>query len=103
DLGVWLNDDEPYKGVEDDPAPWWDPALPESLGVAGVFGLEVPGLNAGVPTLSTGGANGGRVRDIAFRVGVGAADECAFSYLMGSPAAALGASACAPAGGAPCP
>src|SRR5690625_3401262 len=69
DAGVWLNDDEPYKGVEDDPAPWWDPALPESLGVAGragshhgagwwdpalpeslgvagVFGLEVQGLNS---------------------------------------------------------
>ena len=102
DAGVWLNDGEPYKGVEDDPAPWWDPAIPESLNVAGVVGMEVQGLHSGVPTLSTGGANGGRVRDIEFRVGIEAADECAFSYLMGWLAAALGEPACATVGGSQC-
>src|SRR5690625_8017022 len=79
DAGVWLNDSEPYKGVRDDPAPWWDPALPESLGVAGVFGVQVRGLNAGVPTLPTGCANGRRGRAIAFRGGVVAAGACASS------------------------
>jgi hypothetical protein len=85
ELGLWLNGGDPYQGVVQDPAPWYDPASPESARVYGVVGLEVTGLANGAyadPGNNTDSPSGA-VRDIMFRVLVEVADECAATYVAG--------------------
>lgn len=85
ELGTWINGGEPYQGVVEDPAPWYDPASPESARVYGVVGLEITGLaNGAYP--DEGGGNespSGAQRDIMFRVLIEVADECAATYAAG--------------------
>jgi hypothetical protein len=85
DLGPWLNGGQPYEGITQDPAPWYDPASPESERVYGIVGLEIVGLangaypQQGSDTESPSGAS----RDIMFRVLVEVGDECAATYVAG--------------------
>lgn len=85
ELGTWLNGGEPYRGVVEDPAPWYDPASPESARIYGVVGLEVTGLANGAYAQegSQNESPSGAVRDVMFRVLVEAADECAATYAAG--------------------
>jgi len=81
----WLTNGEGYLGVVQDPAPWYDPASPESAGIFGVVGLDVTGLHAGA-FVSEGNqqdAPSGASRDIMFRILVEAANDCAASYFIG--------------------
>lgn len=98
--GVWLNNGEPYEGVQSDPAPWYDPALPESLGVGGVSGVEIVGVDT-VPSRQ-GSTRSVQARDIEFTVLLDLVDDCAYSYMLGWLAAALGEPVCATSSGSQC-
>ena len=95
--------DEPYTTPEDDGAPWWDPAVPESAGVLGFLGLEVSGFSTGtisrtpVQLVGDGAALGvarRRHREIAYTVMLLTSDDCAVSYGLEWLASALQGSAC---------
>lgn len=96
----WLNDGEPYQGIALDPAPWFDDAIPESLGVTGIIGLTVQGISE-ARWAEPGGSNSspsGAVRDIEFTVGLNAVDECSLSYGIAWLATALGKPTCGDTG-----
>lgn len=91
-----INNGEPYQGVVADPAPWYDPAVPESARVFGIVGFEVTGLAEKVwptPGTQTEAPTGVR-RDIEWEAEVSVADECALSYAIGWLASALNDPAC---------
>lgn len=95
----------PYRAPDDPewPAPWWDPAYPESDGFCGVIGLDIEGMASSPATtnpteLLRGGSLPGPVRmqqrEIAWTVLLVAVDECSLSYGMGWLAAALRGNPC---------
>lgn len=97
--------DEPYALPEIDDAPWYDPAVPESAGFAGLYGLEIAGLSAGISSqqridLAAGGALLGplrrRAKEIQVRGQLVAKDDCALSYGYAWLAAALRGAQCGP-------
>jgi len=90
--------DQPYTTPEADDAPWYDPAVPESAGFAGAFGLRIAGMSNGVSAqqlseLPGGGAQLGPLRrspkEIAVDVVLLAKTDCALSYGFAWLAAAL--------------
>lgn len=94
-----------YRAPDDPdyPAPWYDPAYPESAGFGGIIGLETEGLSgspmSNVPTpLLRGGSLPSpprmEQREIAWTVQLVAVDECSLSYGMSWLAAALRGSPC---------
>lgn len=92
----WLNDGEDYQGVRQDPAPWYDRAIPESAEFTGVVGLDITGTSNGVyPSSGVGSA---MLREIEFTVGLSAASECGLSYGFGWLVNALGKPTCNTAG-----
>lgn len=83
--------DEPYEGVAQDPAPWYDPNLPESRTFLGVVGMDVVGTSSStltrvpVPLVADGSAVGTprkAHREVAYTVGLVARGECGISYGM---------------------
>lgn len=96
--------DETYWSVVNDPAPWFDPAVPESSRFYGVIGLGVAGLSdSGVtrtptPLVGGGAAIGQRNRghrEIVWTMLLVAADECALLYGANYLDQALAGSECA--------
>lgn len=94
--------DPPYWQVDED-APWWDPAMPQSAGFLGVFGLDVAGFNTNpVSRTPTALIGGGSVlgpltrthREITFTVALIATGECELAYGLEWLSAALLGSAC---------
>lgn len=113
--------DAPYADPVTDPAPWYDPNLPESARFLGVMGLSAAGFSAStmsrtpVQLVGDGAALGVAQRahrEIAYTVLLLALDECALAYalewlsaaLQGGPCegacggSELGAYACCPTG-----
>jgi len=84
-LEEWLSHGQGYRSISEDPAPWYDPASPESQRVYGVVGLAVEGLATGayVQEGSAEEAPSGATRDILFRVLIEAQDDCAADYAAG--------------------
>lgn len=95
-----INSGNPYLGVAEDPAPWYDPAVPESERLYGITGFAVTGLAEKVwPTPGTqDDAPTGIRRDFAWEIDVVVADECALSYAIGWLASALNDPACGGSG-----
>lgn len=96
--------DDPYVGPVQDPAPWFDPSLPESAGFLGVMGLSVAGFSASprartpVQLVGDGAALGvarRTHREITYTVLLLALDECALSYGLEWLSAALQGGPCA--------
>lgn len=84
-LAEWMNSGRPYRGVAEDPAPWYDPASPESTRVYGVTGLSVVGLANGAYASegSQSESPSGASRDVLWRVLIEVGDECAATYATG--------------------
>ena len=92
DGGPWLPaslGDEPYTNPGDDPAPWWDEAVPESRYFLGIAGLRVTGAEDGTASsdwtdLVLDGAMPGPVRhgarELSFRVLLVGVGEAGVSY-----------------------
>lgn len=95
--------DLPYTDPVTDGAPWYDPAVPESLGVLGVLGLGVAGFDSSpvtrepVQLVGEGAALGPlrrQHREIAYTVLLITADDCSQSYGLEWLSLALQGSAC---------
>lgn len=94
--------DRPYTNPADDEAPWYDPAVPESAGFAGVVGLGFSGLGDGTggrtsTPLHKGAAIGGLhygPREIRAKVLLLANSDASYSYGKAWLASALRGSAC---------
>jgi len=97
--------DAPYTlpGDPDNPAPWYDPSLPESAGFAGLVGVEFEGLSRGtggrqtVPLLGAGSAIGGLrrgAREVLVKALMLATTDAAMSYGTAWLASALRGSIC---------
>lgn len=80
EAGEWLNMGEPYGTVTTDPAPWYDPAVPESAFVTGIVGSRAWD---GVTERRTGAASGGLFREMTVYFDVFVSDECAVDYIHG--------------------
>lgn len=87
----------------DNPAPWWDAAVPASVQFCGVYGLSLSGFSAGtggrpaVPLLADGSSVGPLrrgAREIRARVLLVAASEAGMSYGLAWLASALRGSVC---------
>lgn len=100
--------DAPYADPSTDPAPWYDPSLPESANFLGLMGLSVSGYSASTLTrtpvqlVGDGAALGvGRRthRELAYTVLLLALDECALAYALEWLAAALSGAPCGDACG----
>lgn len=95
EVGVWLNMGQEYRGITEDPAPWYDPAVPESASIYGIVATEVTGMSTRVGSGRT--ANGSRsaaLRQFTVRLAIVLGDECARDYAHGWLANAFGPSAC---------
>jgi hypothetical protein len=102
DLAASLGD-LPYTDPATDPAPWFDPGVPESVGFCGFVGLDFVGAEAGTGTsrwtslIGDGGVSGPLRRDAremtVKTVAVGA-DEAALSYGIAWLASVLRGAAC---------
>lgn len=99
--------DEPYTTPEQDDAPWYDPAVPESAGFGGLLGMDIVGVSKGTATRSPSALVGdGSVigalrrahREVTIRGLMLAADDCSLSYGMAWLASALRGGGCGPAG-----
>lgn len=100
--------DYPYRAADDGefPAPWYDPAYPESAGFAGIVGLGTEGMAASpmsndpTPLLRAGSLPSlprMNQREIEFSTLLVAIDECSLSYGMSWLAAALRGDPCSTA------
>jgi hypothetical protein len=107
DLHTVLND-MPYVDPVTDPAPWYDPNLPESGNFLGVMGLSAAGFSAStvsrtpVQLVGDGAALGvarRAGREIAYTVLLLALDDCALSYALEWLSAALQGGPCSGACG----
>lgn len=97
---LWLNDGKPYEGIVEDPAPWYDEAIPESKDFTGVYGLEITGASTGAYPDPGGDSSSpsGAIREIQLTIGMSAATECAMSYGIGWLTNALGRPTCSESG-----
>lgn len=96
-------DDPPYVDPVTDPAPWYDPAVPESAQFLGVMGLTVAGFSRStrsrtpVQLVGDGAALGvarRAHREITYTVLLLVTDECALPYAMEWFSAALQGGLC---------
>lgn len=96
---------DPYTTPAEDDAPWYDPVVPESAGVLGVFAQSVVGLSsnpvARSPQALVGDGSALGVlrrthREIAYTALLVAEDECSLSYGLEWLAAALRGAECGP-------
>lgn len=92
----WLHMGEPYISVAADPAPWFDPAIPESAGVHGFAGFQVAGAMSAQRASGSSATSSasGAVRELEFEVDIFTADECSRSYALGWLATILDPSPC---------
>ena len=97
--------DDPYTTPAEDDAPWYDPAVPESAGFAGVLGLRILGMGNGISSqqlieLPGGGAQltpmRRGVKEIAADVVLLAKTDEALSYGFAWLAAAMRGIQCGP-------
>lgn len=86
----WLNMGQPYGSITGDPAPWYDPAVPESAMVLGIVGISVEGVSERKVVSVDDSA-----REMIIRFDVFLADECARDYAHGWLAAVFSPSPCA--------
>ncbi|BBA98372.1 hypothetical protein RVR_4528 [Actinacidiphila reveromycinica] len=95
--------DEPYVDPVTDPAPWYDPAVPESAQFLGVMGLTVAGFSQStrsrdpVQLVGDGAALGiarRAHREITYTVLLLVLDECALPYALEWLSAALQGAPC---------
>lgn len=95
--------DAPYTRPELDPAPWYDPSIPESARFYGLMGMEIVGADTGTLTyqwtelISDGGVPGAGRRaskEVQVKAVAAAGDKAAMSYGMGWLTSALRGSAC---------
>ena len=82
--GEWLNMGEEYRGITQDPAPWYDPAVPESASIQGIVATQVTGITSRVGASRTiTGSNAAAQRQITIDLAVIVGDECARDYAHG--------------------
>jgi hypothetical protein len=89
DLALWATDGVGYTTPVADPAPWYDPAFPESGDFFGVVGLDVVGADSSTrsatvsPALTGGGVIGATYegpRTMVVRAIAIGLDDCALAY-----------------------
>lgn len=83
EAGRWLNMGREYEGVVADPAPWYDPAVPESAAIRGIIATNMEGISSRIGTSSTVGVTSAAQRSISLTIGVIMTDECARDYAHG--------------------